>query len=147
MKHPLATITLFSLAALTIGCDSKTTSEQIGKLKSETKQAGQDLKDYDYAQKSEFVAGMKAELDAVNLELDALAAKVANSSDAAKAEAAPKLQSLRDQSARLSRQLDQAGNATESTWSEVKSGFRTGYAELKDGFNEARAWVSEKIAP
>jgi len=147
MKHHLVTITLFSLAALTIGCDRQTTSEQIGKLKSETKQAGQDMKDYEYAQKSEFVTGMKSELDAVNRELDALAARVANSSDAAKAEAAPKLQALRDQSAKLSRQLDLAGNATESTWNDVKNGFRTGYAELKDGFNQASEWVGEKIAP
>jgi len=146
MKHRLATLTLFSLAALTVGCDTQTTSEQIGKLKSETKQAGQELKDYDYAHKTEFVVSMQAELDAINRELDALAAKVANSSDAAKADAEPKLQALRDQSARLASQLDNATNADESTWSEVKSGFRTGYAELKDGFNQAGEWISDKIA-
>jgi hypothetical protein len=53
----------------------------------------------------------------------------------------------RDQAARLNTDLDKARNATESTWDDVKAGFRTGYGELKDGFNQARQWVGDKIAP
>jgi hypothetical protein len=45
------------------------------------------------------------------------------------------------------KQLDEARNATESTWGDVKAGFRKGYSELKDGFQNARQWVSDKIAP
>jgi hypothetical protein len=43
--------------------------------------------------------------------------------------------------------LDKAKNATESTWDDVKAGFKKAYSELKDGFNQARQWVSDKIAP
>ena len=74
-------------------------------------------------------------------------ARVEKSSDAAKAEAKPKLQALRDQTAKLTKQLDEAKNATESTWDSVKAGFKKGYGELKDGFQAARQWVSDKIAP
>jgi hypothetical protein len=47
----------------------------------------------------------------------------------------------------LNTQLDTAKSATESTWDDVKAGFKKGYSELKDGFNQARQWVSDKIAP
>jgi len=59
----------------------------------------------------------------------------------------PKLQALRDQVAKLNQQLDAAKNATESAWGDVKASFQKGYGELKDGFNQARQWVSDKIAP
>ena len=48
---------------------------------------------------------------------------------------------------KLNKRLDQASGATESSWDEVKSGCKKGYSELKDGFQQARQWVSEKIAP
>ena len=50
-----------------------------------------------------------------------LSAKIEHSSDAAKAEAKPKLQALRDQAAGLNKQLDDAKNATESTWDSAQS--------------------------
>jgi hypothetical protein len=54
---------------------------------------------------------------------------------------------LRDQAAQLNKQLDDAKNATESTWDSVKAGFSKAYDATKDGFNQARQWVSDKIAP
>lgn len=140
-------ITLLALAALTTACDRKTTTAgSIEKIKADTKQAEKDLKDYDYAQKAEFVAGMQAHLDEINRELDALAAKVAKSNAAAQAEATPKIEALRSQTAKLASQLDLARNADESAWNDIKAGFRSGYNELKSGFNQARDWISEKIA-
>lgn len=38
-------------------------------------------------------------------------------------------------------------NATESTWGDVKAGFKKGYGELKDGYQAARQRVNDKIAP
>ena len=60
--------------------------------------------------------------------------------NAVKAEAKPKLQALRDQAAQLNKQLDEARNATESTWDSVKNGFQKAYEATKDGFNQARQW-------
>jgi chromosome segregation ATPase len=124
-----------------------TTAEQLTKVKQDTKETSQDMQDYAYAQKAEFVSTMQGQLNEINRELDQLAAKIEKADAAAKSEATPRLQALRDQVARLSAHLDDAKNATESTWDDVKSGFKTGYGELKDGFNQARQWVSEKIAP
>src|ERR1039458_6555779 len=150
MKNKTLLITFLSVAAFAIGCkpsDEKSTSQQMDKVQTETKQAAQDMKDYTYAQKAEFVKAMQGQLDALNKDLDQLSAKIDSSSDAVKAEAKPKLQALRDQAAQLHKQLDEAKNATESTWDSVKNGFQKAYEATKDGFNQARQWVSDKIAP
>jgi len=148
MKNKTLLITFLSAAAFAVGCNKEqTTSEQLDKVQAETKQAAQDMKDYTFAQKAEFVEKMQAQLAALNGELDQLAAKVEKSSDAVKAEAKPKLQALRDQTAQLNKQLDEVKNATESTWDSVKNGFKKAYESSKDGFNQARQWVSDKIAP
>ncbi|MGA2802746.1 MAG: methyl-accepting chemotaxis protein [Verrucomicrobiota bacterium] len=148
LKNKTLIITLLSIAAFAVGCNKEqTTSQQIEKVKTETKQAAQDMKDYTFAQKAEFVKQMQSQLDALNKDLDQLAAKIDSSSDAVKAEAKPKLQALRDQAAQLNKQLDEVKNATESTWDSVKDGFNKAYEATKDGLNQARQWVSNKIAP
>jgi chromosome segregation ATPase len=147
MKNKNVVLGLLS-AAILVACNKEqTASDQLDKAQAETKQAAQDMKDYTYAQKSTFVETMQGELAALNRDLDQLAAKVEASSDSVKAEAKPKLQALRDQTAQLNKQLDEVKNATESTWDSVKSGFRKAYDSSKDGFNQARQWVSEKVAP
>jgi len=123
------------------------TARRSGGVEQEATAAAQELKDYTYAQRTEFVASMQGQLDALQRDLDRLAAQVERASAAAKTEASPRLQTLRDKAAQLRTHLDAAKNATESTWDEVKAGFMQGYSELKDGFNQARQWVSDKIAP
>lgn len=151
MKH--LAIALFAITTFLVGCkpsaesDAKSTAEQFDKVKKETKEAAQDMKDYTFAQKAEFTARMQSQLDELNKDLDQLAAKIEKSNEAAKAEAKPKLQALREQTAKLNQQLDVAKNATESTWSDVKVAFKKGYVEVKEGFQQARQWVSDKIAP
>ncbi len=148
MKNKTLVITFLSAAAFAVGCNKEpTTSQQLDNAKAETKQAAQDMKDYTYAQKTEFVEQMQGQLAALNRDLDQLSAKIEKSSDTVKADAKPKLQALRDQADKLNQQLDKAKNATESTWGDVKDGTKKAYNELKDGFQQARQWVSDKIAP
>jgi cytochrome c556 len=157
MKHYPLAITFLAVAAFSIGCkpseekaatqNREATAEQFDKVKKETKEAAQEMKDYAYAQKAEFVEKMQIQLAEINRDLESLSAKIEKSSDAAKAEAKPKLDALRAQTAKLNRQLDEARNATESTWESVKAGFKKAYGELKEGFQQARQWVSDKIAP
>jgi len=156
IQHKQLAIAFLAIAAFAVGCKPsetsvtetrETTSAQFDKVKKETKEAAQDMQDYAYAQKTEFVEKMQVQLTGINRDLDQLAAKIDKANDAAKAEAKPKLQALRDQAAKLNTQLDQAKKAAESTWDEVKAGFKKGYSELKDGFNQARQWVSDTIAP
>jgi ABC-type transporter Mla subunit MlaD len=148
MYNKTIVITFLSAAAFLVGCNQEpTTSQQFDKVQSETKQAAQDMKDYTYAQKSAFVQTMQTQLAALNADLDQLSAKVDKSSDAVKAEAKPKLQALRDQTGQLNKQLDEVKNATESTWDSVKGGFKKAYDSSKDGFQQARQWVSDKVAP
>ncbi len=148
MKNKTLVITFLSIAAVAVGCSKEqSASQQMDKVQTETKQAAQDMKDYTFAQKAEFVKTMQGQLDALNKDLDQLSAKIDSSNDAVKAEAKPKLQALRDQVAQLNKQLDEAKNATESSWDSVKAGFSKAYDATKDGFNQTRQWVSDKIAP
>ena len=148
MKNKILMVTFLSTVAFTVGCDKETTTaQQINKVQAKTEEAAQNMKDYTYAQKAQFVEFMQGQLKALNRDVDQLAVKIENSSDAVKAEAKPKLQALRDQTAQLNKQLDEARGATESTWDSVKDGFKKAYDSSKDGFNQARQWVSDKIAP
>src|SRR6266487_481089 len=148
MKAKYFIITLLAAAGLT-GCKpaAKSTAEQFDQVQEETKAAAEEIKNYTYAQKNEFVAKMQTQLARINRNLDELSVKVEKSSAEAKAEWQPKLQELHHQAEKLKQQLDAARNATESSWDEVKSGSKKAYHELKDGFQRARQWVSDKIAP
>ena len=98
MKRHAFIITLFAVAAFAMGCDKEqTTSQQIEKVKAETKEAAQEMKDYTFAQKAEFTEKMQGHLAEINKDMEQLAAKIEKSSDAVKAEAKPKLQALREQ--------------------------------------------------
>jgi uncharacterized protein YoxC len=148
MKNKILLLTLLSAATFATGCDKeKTTTQQLDTVKTETKQAAADMKDYTFAQKDEFVKYMQGQLTTLNQDLDKLSAKIDSSSDAVKAEAKPKLQDLRDQAAKLNQQLADASNATESTWDSVKAGTKQAYDAVQKSFNDARQWVSDKIAP
>ncbi|MDD5141689.1 MAG: hypothetical protein PHY43_15680 [Verrucomicrobiales bacterium] len=148
MVNKTLLITFLSAAAFVVGCDKgKTTAQQIDQVQAETKQAAQDMKDYTYAQKAEFVKAMQAQLVTLDQDLGKLAAKIDSSSDAIKAEAKPKLLALREQAAKLNEQLADASNATESTWDSVKAGSQKAYDALAKSFADARQWASDKIAP
>jgi hypothetical protein len=153
MKNMTLTVAVLGVAALAVACNkpaeqpSKTATEQIEQAKSDTKDAAQDMKDYAYSEKTEFVAKMEVRLAGINRELDELSAKIEKASDTAKAEAKPKLQALREQADLLGKQLDTVKASTESSWGDVKAGFKKGYGEFKDGVAKARQWASDKIAP
>jgi chromosome segregation ATPase len=148
MKNKTWLITFLSAATIAVGCDKeKTTAQQIETVKTETKQAASDMKDYTFAQKDDFVKSMQAQLTTLNQDLDKLAAKIDGSSDAIKAEAKPKLQALRDQAAKLNAQLADDQNATASTWDSVKAGTKKAYDSMAASFADARQWMSDKIAP
>ena len=149
MKIKTLVITFLPVIAFAAGCSKEqTASQQIEKVQTETKQAAaQDMKDYTFAQKAEFTAKMQSQLAEINQDLDKLSAKIEKSSAAVKAEAKPKLQGLRDQASELHQQLDHVKDATASTWDSVKASSKKAYDTLADGFQQARQWVSDKIAP
>jgi len=130
MKHKNLLITLLVVSAFAVGCKPSEPSvtenrdamaKQLDKVQTKTTEAAQDLKDYTYAQKTEFVETMQGQLAEINRDLDQLSAKIEKANDAAKAEAQPKLQALRDQADKLNQQLDKAKDATESTWDDIKA--------------------------
>ena len=86
----------------------------------DSKAAAQEMKDYTFAQKAVFVERMQGQLAEMRRDLDHISATIENSSAAIKAKAYPKHQALREQSAKLHKQLDAVITATEFTWDDVK---------------------------
>ncbi len=148
MKPRKILVALAAAAAFVVGCDKeKPPSEQMDQVKADTKEAAKDMKDYTYAQKDEFVASMQERLASIDKDIERISARIEAASDAAKADAKPKLAALRDQASRLGKQLAEAKGASESTWSDVKAGSRKAFDAVSAGILEARQWVSDKIAP
>jgi hypothetical protein len=146
MKPHALMILFLSAAAFAVGCkpsEEKTAAanceaiaQQIDKVTKQAKETTQDMKDYAYTQQGEFVGKMQSQLTKINRDLEKLSGRVESANDAAQAEAKPQLETLCVQVAELNKQLNEAKNATEFTWDKVK-----------DGFNLARQWVSDKIEP
>src|SRR4051812_17570190 len=148
MKTKRFVVALLAITVIVVGCNQEqSASQQLDEIKTETKAAAQDMNDYAFARKAEFVAKMQDQLAAINHDLDQLSARIDKSGETARAETKPKLQALRDQATDLNKQLDTVRNATESTWSDVKSSSQKAFASLKDGFQQSRQWLSDKIAP
>ena len=136
MKRNKLVITFLFAAVLALGCTKEqTASEQLEKVKTETKATAEDMKDYTFAQKAEFTEKMQSQLTALNRDLDQLGARIEKSSDTA------------DQVTELNKQLENVRNASESTWDSVKASSQKSFNSLKDGFQKSRQWVSDKIAP
>ena len=148
MKNKSLLITFLAITTFAVACDKeKTAAQQIEAVKAETKAAAQDMKDYTYAQKAEFVTAMQAQLDTLDADLDKLAVKIEKSSDTVKADAKPKLTALREQTANMKQQLIDSQNATETTWDSVKTASKKTWDSLAKSFADARQWASDKIAP
>jgi ElaB/YqjD/DUF883 family membrane-anchored ribosome-binding protein len=155
MKLPKIILPFLLLIAASLGaCDKSSTSadstpstagQQLDQLKQDTSNAAQDMKNYTFTEKDAFVAKMQTELDSLNQELAALSAKIANASDAVKADAQPKLDALRVKIAELGPELDKAKNSTESTWDEVKGGTQKAFDSTTDAFKEAGLWLDNKL--
>ena len=158
MRNAKLSIPFFIVATLAPGCKStaeKSTHEtsqdsaaaQLGRAKAATLEAAQAMEDYAYVRKAEFVARMKSEMVTTQEDLDRLGDKVASSAGAVKAEATTKLETARVKLAQTKQQLNQAENATESSWNDMKRGFKESYTGLKDSILLTRQWLSDKIAP
>lgn len=148
MKHTTRFLMLIAAAVMATSCDKKqTTSQQLDGVQSKAKDISQNIEDYAFSQKDEFVKTERTQLTALNRELDELAARVEKSSAAIKAEAQPRIDALRSQTARLNKQLDDATNATESNWDKLKVEVRETQSASKEEFRKARQWLSDKIAP
>ncbi|HSY18465.1 MAG TPA: hypothetical protein VK815_09040 [Candidatus Acidoferrales bacterium] len=147
MKNRKWLFTILCATSFAVGCSvEKTANRQFETVKTEITRAAQDMKDYPYAQKAEFVKAMHTRLNMLNLDLYKLTAKIDGSTDAVKAEARPKLQALRDQATKLNQQLADVPNATASVWDGVKAGTKKNCDTMADGVLGACKWAGDKIS-
>lgn len=146
MKHANLVLSVLLGAALATGCTTADAASSARPVRGEGATA-REMEDYVYERKTEFIEKMTDELDELQEELDHLASKVDESRGAAKADARLKLDAVREKWGLAKKRLQQAENATESTWDEVKHSFEKLNGELKDSFEKARQWLSDAIEP
>jgi hypothetical protein len=155
MKSNHVLSTALSLALMATACNqsdnqpsaSDSSASKLEQAKRQAHEAVQSAKDYAYSQKAEFTAEMRKLIADLNREMDDLSAKVQAASPTAKVEAKAKLQDLREKTAALDVRLDAIKDATAPGWESVKLEVKQGYDELRASVNQARQWLSEKIAP
>jgi len=156
MKSIRLIASLFTLSLL-LGCKpsaeksasetTPTTNQPLANAQLAAKDAATPIKEYNFGQKTEFIMAMREQLAALKQSMDELSAKIEKSSEAVKAEAAPKFAVLREQATQLNKQLDEISEATLSTWDVMKAETEKSYDKLKDGIAQSRQAVSDKIAP
>ena len=127
--------------------EEKSAAKQLDDVKTETKATAQEMKDFTFAQKAEFVGPCKFNWTRLTRIWTNSPPGSTSSTDAVKADAKPKLQALRDQVTKLNHQLDEARNASESTWDSVKADSQLALNSVKNTFQQSRQWLSDKIAP
>jgi peptidoglycan hydrolase CwlO-like protein len=159
-KNTIMFITAILLFGSIAGCDwfsgKSNATKSLEKLQAELVEAKEEKKeaakemahsDYTYAQKMLFVNEMKRELQEIQAEMDRLSEKVERSNNSAKLNAQKRIDSLREELELTKTKIDDAQNANESGWEDVKRGFRKANDNLKKSFEDTRQWLSDKIEP
>ena len=110
----------------------------------DVKQTAEDLKDYTYPQKGEFITKMMAARNDLNQQLIKISAKI-DRGYAVKAEAQPKLDALRTQVAQLDAIMDKTMIASEGTWDQVKIEAQSAYETTKQAVQDVGQWVDAQV--
>jgi cytochrome c556 len=148
MKTKAVLVALISAAAFVMGCHKQETiSQQLDQVEAKTKKAVQNLKDYSFSEKNEFIFAVQNQLTNLNQNVSQLSAKIDSASASIQIEAKPKMQSLRDKFSILNQRLADTQNASEATWDRLKADTQEAYDAVEQGVRDSRQWVSEKIAP
>ena len=125
----------------------KPIDEQLVEAKDAVEEAGSELEELAYSQRQEFIKSMNMQLAELTKDLGDISDQIEKSSSAVKVEAAPKLASLKGKIDVMEKQLEALEDAEASTWEMAKEKTGQAYADLKDGFNDMRQWLGDKIAP
>lgn len=150
---PLSAVAILSVACKpssdtdTAQARPATVDQQMTEAQRGASETSRTFQAYTYEQRGELVANLNQQLDELNNRIDELSDNVAKASLAVRAEAEPRLQELRLKAKVLAQQLDDVEKATPSTWDSVKARASMAYDDVMDNFQQARQWVSEKVAP
>ena len=131
----------------------ETASDAWQKVKNTTTNVWADVKEsmrpaanYTYEKKDDFVAGAKADLNALDQKIKEFSDKAASADDSVKNAAEAKLQDLQGKRMELDKKLDDAKNATQANWDEMKVGFQASYNNMKASIKQAWQWLANKLS-
>ncbi len=150
----LFAVAVFSMT-LAVGCkpaahrtsDEDITGQQIARTEAAVVDARHNLDAYTYDQKAQFIAAMEADMAAINRSINELSVRIERSAADVKAAANPRLNELRNQASLLEARINEVKGSTATTWDTVKANTRETYDNLINNFDDARQWMSDKLAP
>lgn len=122
------------LAALEAAADQPAGTEKITK---ETREAVEATKEYTAQQKEAFQRKAHEELAALQKQVIVLKGKVSEASTAARAELKKSIAELEKKKDTAKNKLDELRSATDTKWTEVKSGVNSALDELKESYQKA----------
>ena len=137
---------------LLVGCsgtskEEASSDERLEALKEKVDDLNQDVSDYSYAQKEEFVNKMEKELARLKKDIIALEEKAKETDGSAKTEAQTRIQEIKDGTKELEKKVSMLKDATEDKWEDIKVKFNESMDDVKEAIEKSRTWISEKIAP
>jgi len=86
-----------------------------------------------------YIEKMHAQIDELDARIDELSAKAEKSKADAKIDLQRKLDTLRDKRKEVGEQMDALRNASQKSWSDVKTGFERAWGEFKGSVEDAAA--------
>lgn len=88
---------------------------------------------------------MRAQMDEVNTEINAMESQVINSFKQDKEVVQPKIDVLRAQAQNIKVQLNHVDDISEAGWSNFSTGVDKAYADLKNAITDNRQWMSNYL--
>ena len=86
-----------------------------------------------------YVAELKAQLDELNADLDALEGEARKASADAKVQYERQIRELRQKVQRFQQTLTKSRQANDNAWDDLKEGAETGWTMLKESFTAAKS--------
>lgn len=109
--------------------------------------AAEELRAFNYEARTRFSEEMKTKVASLRESLDALGAGLESASATVRAEAVARQAALRVQVEALEARIAALDAATPTTWETIKADAVDAYVAVGDGFDDARRWLSNAIAP
>ena len=112
----------------------------------EAKPLPQDLNDFTYAQKGDFIQKMMAARDELNAEIRQLSAKIDRADPAIKSAVVPKMNAVRTKLNQLDAVMDKAMVTPESTWDQEKVAAKDAYEDTRQAVQDAGVAIDNKVS-
>lgn len=128
---PALLLAILALSPLA-GC-----SDDASDVRHKWKEAYAATRDYTFQKKSQFIADMKSNLSAIDIEIDRMRERAAKKGAAAGAKIDEEIASFKERSSTLHSKLDDLGDCAEDKWDSLRDEFHESAMDLRERLQKA----------